>query len=268
VSSITCCGVSLYYEEAGHGSPPIVLVHGAGGGTHDDLAPQFTHFSIQHRTVALDLRGHGRSDKPDQAYTVQGHTDDIAYMIRELGLFRPLVVGHSMGGMVAFDLAARYPDLPGSVAAIDAPVVVPPAVGGPIVAPLMAAVGTPGWNQALVDFMRALMGPLDDPDRCNRVLAAMAATPAHVSGSEMRSVVSGFDARITLPVCRVPALYIQSAVPADLALLRTLCPHVIVGTTVGCGHWAPLEVREQVNSMLDRFLMLAAVRSPTMSRPG
>jgi pimeloyl-ACP methyl ester carboxylesterase len=60
----------------------------------------------------VDLRGHGRSDKPNGRYSMQAFADDLAWMCDQLKLEKPLFIGHSMGGVVAFDLAARYPDLP------------------------------------------------------------------------------------------------------------------------------------------------------------
>jgi hypothetical protein len=63
-------GVALFYEEADGGEPPIVLVHGWCC-DHSFFAPQIEHFArTRHRVVAVDLRGHGQSDKPEQPYTV------------------------------------------------------------------------------------------------------------------------------------------------------------------------------------------------------
>jgi pimeloyl-ACP methyl ester carboxylesterase len=77
--------------------------------------------------VAVDLRGHGRSDKPHQDYTIQVFADDLASTCERLELAKPVVVGHSMGSIVSFDLAARYPDLPSAVVMLDAAFVLPSA---------------------------------------------------------------------------------------------------------------------------------------------
>lgn len=120
-------GVALSYDEAGEGEPPVLLVHGWCC-DHGYLAPQFEYFAERgHRVVAVDLRGHGSSDKPHQHYAMQIFTDDLAWMCERLELAKPVVVGHSMGGIVAFDLAARYPDLPSAIVMLDAAVVLPSA---------------------------------------------------------------------------------------------------------------------------------------------
>jgi pimeloyl-ACP methyl ester carboxylesterase len=247
-------GVWLSYQEAGNGSPPLFFVHGAGGCDHTDFAPQVAHFGQRHRVVAVDLRGHGRSAAPEQDYTIPGHADDVAWMIQELGLLKPIVVGHSMGGAIAFDLAARYPELPGGIIAVDAPVVVPPDIGMAVAGPLMGAMGTPSWNRALRDFMASAMNPNDEPARCDRILTAMEAFPARISQAEIRSGFGGWDAPAAISACHVPAMYVQAAVPADLELLRQLCPRVVVETISGSGHWVQLEAADQVNAAIDGFV--------------
>ncbi len=121
-------GVTLSYEEAGEGESPVLLVHGWCC-DHTYFAPQFEHFAKKGcRVVAVDLRGRGRSDKSHQPYTMQVFADDLARMCERLGLEKPAVVGHSMGGIVAFDLAARYPNLTSAVVVLDAAVVLPSGV--------------------------------------------------------------------------------------------------------------------------------------------
>jgi 3-oxoadipate enol-lactonase len=104
-------GVGLAYEEAGSGAPPIVLVHDLGS-DHTCFSPQVKHFSCRHRVVAVDLRGHGQSDGPRGACSVSVLADDVTWLCYELGLYRPVVLGLGLGGMVALNLATRYPDLP------------------------------------------------------------------------------------------------------------------------------------------------------------
>jgi pimeloyl-ACP methyl ester carboxylesterase len=117
-------GVALAYAEAGSGAPPLLLVH-CWCGDHTHLAPQFDYFGRTHRVVAVDLRGHGASDKPMQEYTVAGFADDLAWLCDQLGVVKPVVLGHSMGGNVAFELARRHPDLPAAVVALDSAIVRP-----------------------------------------------------------------------------------------------------------------------------------------------
>src|SRR5690348_10490166 len=91
--SATRNSVALRYTEAGAGDPPILFVHGWTC-NRDNWRDQIPHFAKKHRVVAIDLRGHGDSDKPDEDYSVQGFVDDVAWLIGELQLEAPVVVGH------------------------------------------------------------------------------------------------------------------------------------------------------------------------------
>ena len=73
-------GVALFYEEAEGAEPPVLLVHGWCC-DHTYFVPQFEHYAERgHRVVAVDLRGHGRSDKPEGDYAMGVFADDLAWI--------------------------------------------------------------------------------------------------------------------------------------------------------------------------------------------
>lgn len=100
--------IELHYERYGSGEP-VLLLHGLGSSTLD-WEPQITAFSQQYQVVAVDFRGHGQSDKPAGPYSIARFAADIANLISKLGLGPMHVVGISMGGMVAFQLAVDAPE--------------------------------------------------------------------------------------------------------------------------------------------------------------
>jgi pimeloyl-ACP methyl ester carboxylesterase len=103
-------GVNLYYELHGHAGEPLVFVHGYTGDI-SDWRFQLPEFSRTHRVVALDLRGHGRSEAPaDRAsYTVPAMADDVEALVARAGFARYHLLGHSMGGAVVQEIALRSP---------------------------------------------------------------------------------------------------------------------------------------------------------------
>jgi pimeloyl-ACP methyl ester carboxylesterase len=97
---MTSEGVELADEDSESDFPPMVLVHGCGL-DHRSLAARATFLRVSHRVISVDLRGHGSSDAPRQDYTMQVFGDDLAALCAALGLVKPIVIGHSMGGNIA-----------------------------------------------------------------------------------------------------------------------------------------------------------------------
>ena len=96
-------GTRLYWNERGTG-PPLLLVHGLGSSSRD-WAAQVEHFADRYRVLRIDLRGHGRSERGDGPYTIAQFARDIAVFLRKRAAVPAHVVGLSMGGMVALELA-------------------------------------------------------------------------------------------------------------------------------------------------------------------
>ena len=250
-------GVRLHYEDAGRdtGSAPLLLVHGWTCQL-GHLGPQAAHFAASRRVVSVDLRGHGRSDVVGP-FTIDVFAEDIAWLSAELGLARPVVVGHSMGGMIAVQLAASRPDVVRAAVALDSPF----AAGGTLsalMADFIAALRGPDYLPALKGMIDASMfGPHDDPALAAEVAAVMAGAPQEVAAGAFASI-SSWDGEGALRSCTVPVLTVSAAAGgfADAGRLVTECPHLTTGQTVGAGHFIQLFVPDQVNAMLERFLVI------------
>ena len=252
-------GVALFYEEAGGGEPPVLLVHGWCC-DHTYFAPQVEHFAGRgHRVVAVDLRGHGKSDKPHQSYTMEVFADDLAWICEQIGLTKAVVIGHSMGGIAAFDLAARYPGLTTAVVMLDAAVVLPSAAREAIPGFLQALRG-PDYREVLRNYVTSsLFIPTDDEERRERILDGMSSAPRHVMISAMEGL-RDYDPTMAAGGLAVPGLYVAAdelQPRSDMTRFHELFPQMLYGKTVGSGHFCQLEVPEQVNAMIERFLAVA-----------
>ena len=100
-------GIKLYHEISGSGRP-LVLLHG-GLGSGEMFGPVLPMLAADHRVVAPDLQGHGRTADIDRPIDMRLMADDIAALIDALKLDRPDIVGYSLGGGVAFHIGFKYP---------------------------------------------------------------------------------------------------------------------------------------------------------------
>jgi pimeloyl-ACP methyl ester carboxylesterase len=116
--------LQMYYEASGlPEGVPLVLLHGAGG-TIDDPAAGWAALTPSlaeaFRVIAVEHRGHGRTNNPAESMTFEQIADDVAELARQLGLAAAHIAGISDGGVVALDLALRRPELTRTVTVVGA----------------------------------------------------------------------------------------------------------------------------------------------------
>lgn len=129
--------ITLHYVQWGTKGSPIICTHGLTANAMcfqafaDELAQD-------HRIIAYDLRGRGDSDKPEEGYSIPIYAADLAALIDELELERPIVLGHSLGALISLYFAAHYPTKLRQLILIDA--------GAPL--PWKTFDEQPGWLKA------------------------------------------------------------------------------------------------------------------------
>jgi proline iminopeptidase len=102
-------GVLIYYKSFGSG-PPLLILHGGPGGSHDDFLPHLVPFARQNRLVFIDERGSGKSTKLENpaGYTVENMVEDVEVVRQALQLGKINLLGHSCGGVLAQAYAFKY----------------------------------------------------------------------------------------------------------------------------------------------------------------
>ena len=188
--------------------PAVVFVHGIGGSARVWALQMASFAAAGYTPMALDLPGYG-GRPPIAAMDFETLAADVEARIAERGLHRPVLVGHSMGGMIAQTALRRRPD--GYAAAVLA--CTSPAFGsadggfqtkfvadrlGPLDAGKTMAELAPG-------MVKRMIGPAADPAGCARGIEVMAAVPTQTYRAAVRCLVD-FDERANLGSISVPVL--------------------------------------------------------------
>src|SRR5437763_17007629 len=95
---LTVGAVKIHYLDAPGGSPPIVMMHGLSANAHCFAGLIGAGLSPKFRVVAPDLRGRGKTDKPETGYSMADHASDVLALLDSLGLNKVILGGHSFGG--------------------------------------------------------------------------------------------------------------------------------------------------------------------------
>jgi pimeloyl-ACP methyl ester carboxylesterase len=234
----------IAHDDIGSGHPAVVLLHGL----FEDrtyYAAQAQHLSASHRVISIDLRGHGRSDVPEDGYTVDALADDVIRVCQGAGVSSAVFCGHSFA--LALRVAVRRPDLAAGVILLDGVVLMPDAERERLMG-FTQVLETDGWRQALLGFFGGVAA-----GAVERVRSDIAVVPRVYAVPLLREIASSDNAE-ELAAARCPLLYVHSGMPTDLERLRALRPDAMVESIPNAGHYAMLTAPEAVNAALDRFL--------------
>ena len=246
----------LAYDTAGQDEPPLLFLHGWCG-DRSFFGPQFEYFSATHRVVSVDLPGHGHSPTPS-VYSVEAFATDVAALARRLGVRQVVAFGHSLGAMVALALSQQAPELVSAVVMVDPPPLSKEVWQG-FAAQLIPSFQGPDGPSGRRKFVEQMFLSTDDADRRAQIIETMCAVPNDTAIS-MVEAMAAFDSVAVLRQSHVPVLVIGSAVPTNSSnFLLEANPAITIGQTVGAGHFHQLEVPEQVNPMIERFLSVTSV---------
>lgn len=242
----------LYYEDEGAG-PVLLFLHGwaTSGRVWGAQLPEFV---ATHRVVTLDWRGCGRSDRPAHGNTLDGVLADLVAVVERLDLDRPTVVGSSIAGSFATELAVCHPELISAAVSVDGPAFWP-STGMPL-AQLRSDLrddraGTftgwvprwfaPGVEPALVDWT------------VRQMLDSGVYIDEHFDGCLT------YDPRPVLPGLMAPIHYIHGELDTEIPVAvaeecAALTPGASVAVIPGAGHMPHQENPAAFNAALRKFL--------------
>lgn len=245
---------------AGDSGEPVVFLHGIGG-QPELFRPQLSAFGRAHRCVAWEMPGYGRTTLP-AATCFASLAEALGRLMDRAAAPRAHLVGHSMGGMVALEFAARSPGRVLSLAISGSSA----AFGGSTGAwqaefiakrtrPLDEGKGMAGIAPAVVD---GLLGDAPAPEARSAAIAAMSAIPEPAYRAALDCLVK-FDRRDALAGLAMPVLLLAGgrdmvASPELMKKMQSKIPGAQYAEIAGAGHLANIEKPQAFNDVLATFL--------------
>lgn len=257
-------GHRVHYQSYSQGKEAVVFIHG--------WTCDLTFWSAQapvyekRRSLLIDLPGHGQSAKPDVPYTMELFAGAVEAAMRDAGVERGVLVGHSMGTPVALTFLRLYPKKASGLVVVDAFIPLPPkddaerekaAAGFAARAKTYRAPDYKVPMRQAIDSMFTAQTPAALQDR---IRTKMLSTPQHVAASAMEGMGAmveqyrpGF--RYEVPALVVLAKRPNRGGPTYEAYLRTLLPNLrSFQEWEGAGHFLMMEQPDRFNAALLDFL--------------
>lgn len=246
-------------NDGSNGTPTFVFLHGWTC-SHRAWCEQMDEFASEHRCIAIDLPGHGDSDKPEIDYTMAMFAEAVEDVLDALNVERPVLVGHSMGGVIALEMARRGAQSYAAAVLVDPGAIAP---GESTVKSMERS-----YEAMSGGALRETLGVINEKfifiesdGQTSRDIATRdaAATPDHVVLSAWRGMLdwNGREVLAAVSESGLPLLHIASARPNNQARdLNAIAPGLVHGQTVCAGHFNQIDAAEQTNAMITKFLQV------------
>jgi pimeloyl-ACP methyl ester carboxylesterase len=247
-------GTRIAYTLTGRG-PTIVLLHGWMC-NRSFWKEQVRLLSENYQVMALDFRGHGGSAVPADDYSIQRLVEDVHRLSKSLAIDQLILVGHSMGGMVAQQFCIEHPQ---RVLALILVTTIAADVDDRLISKRIATEACQaGFRTAFLQYFDGWFGQETAPEVKLWVRDQMLRTP-EVVGLSLVASYQHFDLRTFLPSICIPTLVIcggsdASAVPNESRALVDLIPGAEMLFLEGCGHFPMLEMPQTFNQAIADFL--------------
>jgi pimeloyl-ACP methyl ester carboxylesterase len=248
----TLNGAKIHYQSWGQGSDAFVLVHGWSSNL-TAWGYQIPELAKRGRVIALDLPGHGQSDKPQLAYTMDHFAAAIDAVMKDAKVEHAVLLGHSMGTPVVRQFYRKYPKKTLAIVIVDG--ALRPFGDKATREQFLNAFRSPNYKEAAPAMFKQMAGMLP-ADEQEKVLASFMNTPQNVLVSAMESMND--EALYTTDKINVPVLAILAKSPfwpADTEqYLRSLAPDLEFIMLEGVDHFLHLEKQKEFNDAVIAFV--------------
>jgi pimeloyl-ACP methyl ester carboxylesterase len=246
----------VHYVTVGGGKQTIVFVH-CWAGNLGFWREQVPALADKARLVLIDLPGHGQSDKPHTAYTMDFFASAVLAVMRDAHVDKATLVGHSMGGPVVCCVYRQAPEKVAALVSVDGLLRRPqwtPEDAGKFIAPFR----TPEYREHVKQFVGAFFPVPGTEALRDQVLSEMLATPQDVMVGAMEGMFGPDQPDWGLKTVNAPVLVINARSPmwnTDYEnYVRSLSPRTDYRMMDGVGHWLMLEKPAEFNATLTDLL--------------
>lgn len=245
--------MKVHYTSRGEGNQALVFVHGWNCDA-TFWKGQVDALNGKIRVIAIDLPGHGESDKPQIPYTMDLHARAVDAVLRDAQIKSAVLVGHSNGTPVIRQFYRKYPEKTKALVIVDG--ALRPFAERAEMEKFIAPLRVSHYADYVGRLVDAMTRPMKNGETREQIKAAMARTPQYVSVSEMESILGP---EVWRPdKINVPTLVIlakQLAWSADYErFVRELVPNVDYQVWEGVSHFLMLDKPEEFNAALVAFL--------------
>lgn len=249
----TLDGARIHYLNYGKGSEALVLIHGWTMNV-DNWRDQIPDLAKRHRVLAIDLPGHGQSDKPPISYTMDLFARAVDAVMRDAKVKRAVLVGHSMGTPVARQYYRKYPEKTLAIVIVDG--VLRPLADKAMMDSMMATFRGPNYKESVSQMLAAMFGPGLSAEAKERIKTSTLNTPQPVLVSAMEGMAdSGIwgEDKINVPVLAIMAK--NPFFPPNIEeSARVIAPNLEFHMWEGVGHFVMMEKPKEFNEAVLAFL--------------
>jgi pimeloyl-ACP methyl ester carboxylesterase len=249
----TLDGARIHYVNYGKGDDAVVLIHGWTMNV-DNWRDQIPDFAKRYRVIAIDLPGHGRSDKPKVAYSMDYFARAVDAVMRNAKVKRAVLVGHSMGTPIARQFYRKYPEKTLAIVIVDGSL--RPFGDKAMMDRMIAGLRGPTYRETTAQLFTQMSGANLPAEAKDRIAASTTSTPQYVLVSAMEGMADasiwGEDA-INVPVLAVMAR--NPFLPPNVEeSFRALAPKMGFFMWEGVGHFIMMEKPKEFNEAVLEFL--------------
>jgi pimeloyl-ACP methyl ester carboxylesterase len=246
-------GSRVHYKSFGRGREALVFVHGWTCNLNF-WRKQIPDFQSKTRVIAIDLPGHGASDKPQVSYSMDLFARAIDAVLTDAGVDRAVLVGHSMGTPVVRQFYRNYPQKTLALVVVDGPL--RPFGDAELMKRFIEPLRGANYKENAARFIDGMLGPQTPADLRQEIKTAMLDTPQHVA-------VSAMDGMAAPEIWKqdkinVPVLVVLAKSPFWTAetetFLRTIAPTLDFHMWDGVSHFLMMEKPKEFNDTLAAFI--------------